>query len=259
MLADGPVPSTEPDAATSQAPEKEAEAVVPIPAGRLSKVESAAPHPSYQIQTEGENRPNFTVTTIINRGGQIIRKVRTSWQHPLKKRADERLARAQIDRQHERVVSGLNEMIKARSLPPQAAGISSLLLIWVMHFIIEQTWVHLGTSVAVAVLRRTRASLARRFEVLKYFQVEEDAKVQVDPSPGQQLPADSVAAVAAWSARYLAEAARIVPDVGRLRVRQATILMEHALDQVGFYAAFDQAAAELALNQPQDARVSTGA
>src|SRR5262249_31290993 len=57
-------------------------AVAPPP-GRVSVVEAAGE--SIQVQTEAENKPTFTITTVVTRGGQAVRKTERSWDHPLQR------------------------------------------------------------------------------------------------------------------------------------------------------------------------------
>jgi hypothetical protein len=220
-----------------------------MPNGRLSIVREA-PHLSpYHVQTESENRPNFTMTTLVTRDGRVIRKTRTTWQHPLASPEDRPLAQTQLDRQHERIVAKIRELAEAANAPPEPArptGVNGILLGWAMHFIVEQVWTHLGTAVSTNLLRRTHASLIPRFPVLKLFRVWVEGRVDFDISQGPTLPLDAVEAVARWCATFLATARKLVPEISRIQVRQTTVLMEHALDQVGFYKAFENARAEIA-------------
>ena len=211
-----------------------------IPQGRLSLVDVRGG--SVQVQTEAENRPHFIVTTIVARGGQVLRKTEAAWQHPLQRREDLGLARAWIDRQHRRVV----EMVRvlgpgladARSRSA-ARPVDASLLAWTASFIGEQVREHLGSVMTVALLRRTHKASARTWDVLRSFRVGEDGRVALEsgvaPSP------DAVPAVAAWSALFLKEATGIVARVAGIRIRHVTRMMESDLERCGFYAAFDAA------------------
>jgi hypothetical protein len=57
-----------------------------------------------QVMTEAESRPNFVITTVVSRDGQGIRRIETTWSHPLKRREDLDIVRRHIDLQHERVL-----------------------------------------------------------------------------------------------------------------------------------------------------------
>jgi CheY-like chemotaxis protein len=214
----------------------------PIPQGRLSLVEVRGG--SVQVQTEAENRPQFTVTTIVARGGKVVRKTEAAWQHPLQRREDLGIARAWIDRQHARVV----EMIRVLGpglaaeapAPVPTSPVDASLLAWTASFIGEQVREHLGSVMTVALLRRTHRATARQWDVLRSFRVGEDGRVAPE-SAGVSPSADAVSAVAAWSALFLKEAAGIVARVAGIRIRHVTRMMEADLDKCGFYAAFDDA------------------
>lgn len=203
---------------------------VRVPGGRLAKllVRGAA----IEVQTEAENRPHFAVTTVIARGGQVLRRVESAWSHPLQRREDEEGARAQVERQHERVLAALRDLGGAA---PQAA-VDGALLGWALSFVAEQARELLGSVMTVALLRRTHAQAQREHETLRAFRISSDGRVSL-PAQRAALPAAAVAAVAAWTSAFLAEAGALVEKAGRLKVRQATRLMEAELERLGFYAA----------------------
>ena len=83
-------------------------------------------------------------------------------------------------------------------------------------------------------------------EVLQHFDEAIDVRlvegrVDFDIAQGSTLPLEAVDAVARWCATFLATARKLIPEIERIQVRQTTVLMEHALEQVGFYTAFDKA------------------
>jgi CheY-like chemotaxis protein len=211
-----------------------------LPEGRLSRVTVRGQE--VQVQTEASNRPLFTVTTILARDGQVLRKIESAWHHALKRREDVELARAQIERQHERVVSTLREL--GREAPRADAGADAIdpsLLAWALSFVSEQVRHHLGAVMAVAILRRTHRSLAREQPVLKSFRVAEDGRVQVVDGEHGPLPPAAVIAVAAWTAAFIHAAAELVERVRALRLRAVTRMMEAELERVGFYGACEEA------------------
>lgn len=228
-------PAPEPPAAV------EDEALPPsLPEGRLSRV--VVRGREVQVQTEAANRPFFTVTTILARDGQVLRKVESAWTHALHRREDVDLARAQIERQHERVVATLREL--GREPPPGAdAGgeaVDPSLLAWALSFVSEQVRHNLGAVMTVALLRRTHKSLSREQPLLRSFRVAEDGRVQVEGAGGS-LPPAAVIAVAAWTAAFINAAAELVERVRGLRLRTVTRMMESELERVGFYGACDEA------------------
>lgn len=198
-----------------------------LPAGHLSSVD--VPGGAVQVQTEAENRPSFTVTTVVARGGQVLRKIESAWAHPLQRREDLEAARIQIDRQHDRVVATLKGL----------GAVDASLLAWACSFVAEQVRNLLGSVMTVALLRRTHRRLLKESDVLRVFRISEDGRV-VAEGPG--LGPAAVKAVAAWIAAFLGEAAQMGEKAAAIRVRQVTRLMESDLEAIGFYAAFDAAA-----------------
>jgi hypothetical protein len=229
-----------PPAAPPPSHGEDAEPLPSLPEGRLSRV--VVRGQDVQVQTEAANRPLFTVTTILAREGQVLRKIESAWHHALKRREDVELARAQIERQHERVVSTLRELGREAPRPAEAGseGVDPSLLAWALSFVSEQVRHHLGAVMAVALLRRTHRALARDQPVLRAFRVAEDGRVQVDGEPGP-LPAAVVGALAAWTASFINAAAELVERVRSLRLRTVTRMMEAELDRVGFYGACEAA------------------
>jgi CheY-like chemotaxis protein len=214
---------------------------IPIPPGCVDRVNVRGQE--ITVETEGRNRPDFSVTTVVMRGGQILRKIESAWQNPLNRREDTALARAQIVRQHERVVAELADLT-APAAPPAASGeVEASLLAWAMSFVAEQARHHLGAVMTVALLRKTHRATHKERPVLRSFRVSEDGRVAPDREGPPRLPADAVPAVAAWTAAFLRAAAEIVAKVGNVRVRAVTHMLEGDLDKCGFYAALEKASA----------------
>jgi CheY-like chemotaxis protein len=209
-----------------------------LPEGRLSRVRVRGSE--VQVQTEAANRPLFTVTTILARDGQVLRKIESAWPHALKRREDVELARAQIERQHERVVSTLRELGGEAPPPAGAETVDPSLLAWALSFVCEQVRHHLGAVMAVALLRRTHKALLKEQPLLRAFRVAEDGRVQVEGAAAP-LPAGAVLAAAAWTAAFIEAAAELVERVRSLRLRTVTRMMEAELERIGFYSACDEA------------------
>ena len=212
---------------------------VPIPPGCLDRVKVRGQE--IAIETEGRNRPDFTVTTVVMRDGQILRKIESAWQHPLNRREDLALARTQIVRQHDRVVAELSDL----TMPPQPAAsegeVDASLLAWAMSFVAEQARHHLGAVMTVALLRKTHRAQAKDRPVLRSFRVGEDGRIAVDREAPARLRQEAVPAVAGWAAAFLRSAAEIVAKVGNVRVRAVTHMLEGELERCGFYAALERA------------------
>jgi hypothetical protein len=168
------------------------------------------------------------VTTVVARGGQVLRKIESAWAHPLQRREDLEAARLQIDRQHDRVVATLKGL----------GTVDAALLAWACSFVAEQVRNLLGSVMTVTLLRRTHRRLLKERDVLRVFRIAEDGRV-VAEGPG--LGPAAVTAVAAWIVSFLAESAQIAEKAAAIRVRQVTRLMESDLDAIGFYAALDAA------------------
>ena len=222
---------------------------VRAPEGRFSTAEVKGA--SVQVQTEGENRPNFTITTVIARDGVGVRKLETSWRHPLKRREDQDLAKRQIDRQHERVVATILELTVES--PPRRAvwgaegkGVDASLLAWAVSFVAEQARAHLGSVIAVALLRRTHKRLIRERELLRFFKVGEDGRVVPYLADRSRVPQEAVDAVAAWTLAFLEEAGGMVDNASGIRIRQVTRMMGDDLASIGFYAALERLSGEAA-------------
>jgi hypothetical protein len=160
-----------------------------------------------QVQTEGENRPEFTVTTVVARDGQVMRKVQSAWHHPFKRREDQEVARTQIDRQHDRVVAMLQGLsvevggpVPVPTAPAAALGVDPSLLAWAISFVAEQVRDHLGAVMTLAQLRGSLRRAARSRPALRAFRVAEDGRV-VPATSEASLSAPAVEAVAACDGR----------------------------------------------------------
>lgn len=210
------------------------EAPVTLPGGRVSRVEVRGQE--IVVQTEGENRPHFIVTTVVAREGQVLRRIESAWQHALQRREDQELARSQIDRQHDRVVATLRELQVPAADPD--ARVDASLLAWALSFVAEQARDQLGAVMTCAVLRRSHRDTAGTQPVLRAFRVSEDGRVTVSDVATAARP-EAVKALAEWTGAFLEAAAALVDRIGTLRVRGVTRMMEAELERCGFYAALD--------------------
>jgi hypothetical protein len=215
-----------------------------IPLGRYSVVQAGVK--TVQVQTEGEHRPNFTVTTVVAQEGQGIRKIETAWPHPLQRLEDRDIAKLQIDRQHDRIVDSVRELASERASRREVwgldgRGVEPSVLGWAVSFVAEQAWPHIGRVTSVVLLRRIHRRLASDREVLRAFRVTQDGRVLFDLPGRSRLPEGAVQAVADWVAAFLTEAGEIEVATTRIRVREVTRMRGTDLANVGFYAAVDAA------------------
>lgn len=132
----------------------------------------------------------------------------------------------------------------ATSVPLEGDQVDGSLLGWAAHFLIEQVWSHIGTDSTKEILRRTHAELGPRHETLRFFSVQEDARIRVDLTSGPRIPGAAVRDVAVWMAEFRRSARRVAPEAARVSVEACTRLMADALRAVGFYAASDEAGSD---------------
>lgn len=230
------------DAASRPGLSPEGEARFAVPPGRLSAVD-AVPGDPYQIQTEGANTPEFVLTTIVARGGRVVRKVRKSWQHPLRRQEDWELARRAIDEQHDRVVARLRDAVVSGAQHGEPAShFEGPLLAWALYLIVEKVWTALGTTVTRSLLERTQRAVTGKPAAVRWFRVTGDARVETS---GGAAPPGAQAAAAEWVARFLIEARR-TDETAWVRPREVTTIVEAALDRAGFYRAVEEAARRIA-------------
>ena len=215
-----------------------AEAPVAVPGGRVSRVDVRGAE--IVVQTEGENRPHFTVTTVVARAGQVLRRIESAWQHALQRREDQELARSQIDRQHDRVVATLRELeVPAAGPAPRGPRVDASLLAWALSFVAEQARDQLGAVMMGAILRRSLRETAPQHAVLRAFRVSEDGRVTV-ADPAAASGPEAVPAVAAWTGGFLEASSALVDRIRTLRVRSVTRMMEAELERCGFYSSLGE-------------------
>ncbi len=215
------------------------------PAPIVTKVKGSPPGVVFEVRTAAENRPRLTISTVILRDGRELRQMETSWPHPIVSDADLAQAWAQMVQQHERVMAKLREVTESLRRTPSAGGVDGTLLSWALHFVVEQAWAELGTTVTANLLGRAQRGLALRWPHLAHFRIGERAQVTFDLGRGPTLVPDAVDAVAEWLAAFLRLARQLSPALAALDVRQSTALMSGTLEAVGFYAALARASAQL--------------
>jgi hypothetical protein len=130
--------------------------------------------------------------------------------------------------------------IEVVEVAAEADSVNGSLLGWAVHFLVESTWVHLGTRTVTDLLSRTHTGLIAERPGLAFFRVEADGHVNVDLSLGPDLPRETVTSVASWMMAFVDAAQRVAPDMEKVDVRESTRLMADALEQAGFYDACRQ-------------------
>jgi CheY-like chemotaxis protein len=221
------------------------------PVGRFSILDVGGRR--LQIHTEGEHRPNFSITTVVATAGRGVRKVETCWPHPLKRSADYEVAREQIEEQHESVLA----MVRDGALAPQqrraiwevaGGSVEGSRLVWVMILLSNLAQERIGTLPSLALLRRTLRRSAMRQEALHCFRVEDDSRVSIDvPDDGAtkttlsgwRLPRGVVEGVALWALAFQAEVAALAGAPRLPTVRRATRMVADELEEIGFYQALE--------------------
>jgi hypothetical protein len=217
---------------------------VALPPGRTSVVEAGGE--TVQIETQGENKPTFTITTVVTRGGQAVRKTERSWDHPLQREDDLARARADIDRQHrlmletaaELAPGGPAETATAAPIDPERAA---ALMAWTLSFVAEAAQGHLGAVTTVALLRKVQRRLASDNPAVGQFEVSANGRVVFNMEAPPAVTQQTVDGMAGWAAGFLAEAKLKVEREGGLSMRRVTHVIEGELDRVGFYSAFESA------------------
>ena len=194
---------------------------VPVPAGRLSMIRVRGQ--DIQVQTEGENRPEFTVTTVVARDGQVMRKMQSAWHHPFKRREDQEVARTQIDRQHDRVVAMLQGLaaeaapVPVPTAPAAALGVDPSLLAWALSFVAEQVRDHLGAVMTLALLRRQPAARGARAGRRCAPSASRRTAGWCRPRPRPRCPRPRWRPWPRWTADFLSSAGEIVDRAGAIR------------------------------------------
>jgi hypothetical protein len=212
-----------------------------IPPGRLSRLDVRGD--TVEVQTEADNQPDFRVTTVVARGGQVLRKVESGWPHPLGRREDHALAQVQIERQHERVLAMLRGLASGAAPAAVTSSVDPSLLAWAVSFVADQVRRPLGSVMVAALLRRTHRATAASHPALRRFRVAEEGRVAPDPAQPASSDVELVSAAAAWTAGFLGAAGEIVEKARGVPVRKVTRMLESELERCGYYAALDTALA----------------
>jgi hypothetical protein len=204
-----------------------------------------------QVLTEGESCPNFTITTTIARAGEGVRRIQTSWRHPLKRRDDHEIAHRQLDRQHDQALASIRDFL-VEGAPrrvlwgKQSQRVDGAVLSWTMSLVAAHVRAHLGPEATLALLRRTHARVARDHEELRSFFITDDARVTGPKADEASVPQRAVEGAALWAGALLVEALGVSTGTVALQIRHITHAMADELERIGLYSA----AEDVRLPQP---------
>jgi two-component system chemotaxis response regulator CheY len=195
------------------------------------------------VLTEAENRPHFTITTLMTSNGRPIRKIETTWQHPLERHEDLAAAQKEVRLQHEQALAAL-EKLGGRALTPrrvvwdpQNRLVDGKLLCWAINAIFDDARFRIGRDPAFSLLSLTYERLGRSFEVMRLFRLGSDGHVSLNQNGGGQVRQAAVVAAAEWAVAFVTTAPRVEGEAPAVTVRRVTFPRAAQLDRMGFSAA----------------------
>lgn len=205
------------------------------------------------VLTEAGNRPNFTITTCMTSNGRAIRKVETSWQHPLERREDVLSAQKEVRLQHEQALAALKILDLARLSrrvvwDSKRRLVDGDLLCWALTAIWREARGRLGNDLAHGLLRASFERLSRNLEGLRTFRITSEGRVVLNVRGGPLVPHPAAVAAAEWAVSFVT-ASRTSGETAMSAIRRATASRESRLERIGFVAAV-AAAAERASHAP---------
>jgi CheY-like chemotaxis protein len=194
------------------------------------------------VLTEAENRPHFTITTLMTSGGRPIRKIETTWQHPLERREDLLSAQKEVRLQHEQALAALEKL--GRSLAPRRVVwdarnrlIDGHLLCWAINAVFDDTRFRIGREPALNLLGLTFERLRRSLESLRVFRIGPDGRVSLNQNGGGLVRQATVLAAAEWAVAFVTTAPHVEGEAAAATVRRTTSARSAQLERVGFNAA----------------------
>ena len=191
------------------------------------------------VLTEAENRPNFTVTTCMTSKGHAIRKIETSWQHPLERREDLVLAQRQIKLQHHQTLAaleqiGLGHTSRRIVWDTRSRLVNGSVLCWALCALLEEARGRVES--APAAFRATLDGLKNSVNGVRVFRVTENDRVLLTCHSAPLAPQAAVAAAAEWAAGFVAGAMGLKGELAVARIRQVTATRQAQLERMGFYS-----------------------
>ena len=194
------------------------------------------------VLTEAENRPHFTITTLMTSDGRPIRKIETTWQHPLERHEDLASAQMEVRLQHEQALAALEKL--GRSLAPRRVVwdarnrlVDGKLLCWAMTALFEDMRFRIGRDPALNLMGLTYERLRRSLDALRVFRMGNDGRVTLSQNGGGLVRQAAVLAAAEWAVAFVTTAPRVEGEPAAATVRRATTARSAQLERVGFAAA----------------------
>jgi CheY-like chemotaxis protein len=193
------------------------------------------------VLTEAGNRPNFTITTCMTSGGRAIRKIETSWQHPLERREDVVSAQKEVRMQHEQALAALKQLDLSRLSrrvvwDSKRRLVDGDLLCWALTAVWREARGRLGNDLAHGLLRASFERLSRTIEGLRTFRITSDGRVVLNVRGGPLVPHMAAVAAAEWAVSFVT-ASRTSGETAVSAIRRATATRESRLERIGFTTA----------------------
>jgi two-component system, chemotaxis family, chemotaxis protein CheY len=212
------------------------------------------------VLTEIGNRPNFTITTSMTLNGVAIRKVETTWSHPLERREDVPSAEREVQLHHEQALAAVQQLGLSRGprrvvWKAQSRQADGLLVCRALQAVLDDARARMGAAPALGLFRRTGESLLRSVEILRAFQLLADGRVVLDRH-GARVSQAAVAAAAEWAVRFVGQTPRVEGESPPVTIRRAVGADHARLTRIGFAAAVADAAERLSGPQPERAPAS---
>ncbi len=211
------------------------------------------------VLTEIGNRPNFTITTSMTLNGVAIRKVETTWNHPLERREDLPSAEREVQLHHEQALAAVQQLGLSRGprrvvWKAQSRQADGLLVCRALQAVLDEARTRMGAGPALGLFRRTGENLLRSVEILRAFQLLADGRVVLDRH-GARVSQAAVVAAAEWAVRFVGQTPRVEGESAAVTIRRAVGADHARLERIGFAAAVADAAERLRGPQPERAPV----
>jgi hypothetical protein len=194
------------------------------------------------VLTEAENRPHFTITTLMTSNGRPIRKIETTWQHPLERLEDLPSAQREVRLQHEQALAALEKLGRALTprrvvWDPQNRLVDGKLLCWALNALFDDARFRIGREPAFNLLSLTYERLGRSLDVLRVFRMSPDGQVSLSQNGGGRVRQSAVLAAAEWAVAFVTTAPRVEGEAPAATVRRVTSARSAQLERLGFSAA----------------------